>query len=1537
MSIQVPHFAESFFDLPAPLHRSGLPVPNSTHSFWINSPGANPLAKEGSEDDLDTEVDVCIIGLGITGVSAAYHLSKAQEGREFPLKVTILEASYFCSGATGRNGGHLTAETFDGFAFCQSKYGPEEAKKAHKTKEEEVEWLTEEEVLKEYGSKYPACRYPGNNVWPLKLVTHLYKLSKKFNPSLKLHTNTPVTSISPSESASATLASRRWRLHTPRGDIHATYIIDQSLFISTFMPKSKQPTRDDQPYTGSHGSGFGQHFTSPVKRRPGKKALTLVAPLGNSSKRRRLEQELEQLQLQASVSTSHSPFSGLDSQPDPFPDAGTLSQLSTDAGTHSQPVTDAGTSSQSGNVETNEISNTGVTDGVVDEEFRMFPVAEPASKTRRILPDRSSQSLYSRWQNLLPKLVNPFLQYSASVNGQVPPCRELTDVLISNGLFPTAPSHPRMAVSVHLLDFYHTLFERSCDAVNAMAAALNTFYKKRGFVMINRKGAAIQDPFRKGLGYAIQWYDNLQISIEKIVEDAIASAGAQITSDSSNSSIPFQSKREVPATAAIECDRLLQKRCPACFGGNKFGRPFADGGDMHVCIDGNFNHRHLKSSGDCPPFYEPEYMLPKHFVDEVGLHIESVRKRKPKARKPVVPDEAINQCESMHIAGSGSNAKTNMEKFDDGGVMALVCRHDIPLFLANIDTPGEQQKYAVALIKHLFTFLPPNAVVSVLYDVGCVLDRSCQLYEILPRDISPRVGFATSAMHAYVHEWACQLVFNPRFRIGLGLTDGEGVERLWSCLRQLIGITRVSHRRRRVWMLDRQVRLIGLEHRDGLGTWIKRRLKKGVEGQGATAQRTIKECGIPIDVLREQWADQRQAQLSVRAHAPMRLKKELDAVLTLQGQMDAFDTAIDAIKKDLRSSSAPAASLKLLSSLQKSQEDLKEKGEALYASLNVHEAFPELKDVDLEFVRTLLMARDLKINIRKRAIGSFLEWDKLDQAAGGREKSLGTKLHQVTRAAISKRAPALQSAIRKFNGYCETLATLNKPEYSIPLPQPLPVTLSELRESPTLMEDVWISRTTEKRPRWLEEPEVREGIRAILKADRCLEERRRLGVEADNLCRWYGRELRAINMALSSPSSMDCISSLELCPHGSLYLIDDSISILLQRERDHLILLKSAWANPLASVSRFEAHIAAAASVTSNLKPATDLTWIPSAPKTSTSTIEVDEDDSDEELTIGTPHDPVAEEIDGDNSSTINNVALGADGEDNAGVLDILEGGVDGDGDGGCADIDERLDPSALKMTWALPLSHTQLCAQWILERLEFHPPSPLPPPNIERVLIHNSLRIYFDARAINIMSQPQQLLNDTCINGIANLLHFRFSQPDLPESVHSSRCAIFSSYDLPMIRFNTSESHVWRRTFKTEYWTKDFWILPIHRQQPALHWVLCCIQPSRGEILLFDSFADRDSWGKELVDILSFIKQLVVNANRHNHDLQVAANGSWTARSIQLSPCQSNGYDCGLWVLATIAALLSGAHSSGLVEADMPIFRFKLLSHILALPLYNP
>jgi len=47
-------------------------------------------------------------------------------------------------------------------------------------------------------------------------------------------------------------------------------------------------------------------------------------------------------------------------------------------------------------------------------------------------------------------------------------------------------------------------------------------------------------------------------------------------------------------------------------------------------------------------------------------------------------------------------------------------------------------------------------------------------------------------MHAYGHEWVCQLVYNPCLASGLGLSDGEGTERFRSRFIKLIGIERVS-------------------------------------------------------------------------------------------------------------------------------------------------------------------------------------------------------------------------------------------------------------------------------------------------------------------------------------------------------------------------------------------------------------------------------------------------------------------------------------------------------------------------------------------------------------------------------------------------------------------------------------------------------------------------------------------------------------------------------------------------------------------------
>jgi hypothetical protein len=91
----------------------------------------------------------------------------------------------------------------------------------------------------------------------------------------------------------------------------------------------------------------------------------------------------------------------------------------------------------------------------------------------------------------------------------------------------------------------------------------------------------------------------------------------------------------------------------------------------------------------------------------------------------------------------------------------------------------------------------------------------------------------------------------------------------------------------------------------------------------------------------------------------------------------------------LEKETASPDTLEALEALQRGHDRLMDKVEALYASLNIHDRFPELEGMNLDFVRLLLMARDLKMNIRKRVIASFFEWDKLDRAVGGAQQALG--------------------------------------------------------------------------------------------------------------------------------------------------------------------------------------------------------------------------------------------------------------------------------------------------------------------------------------------------------------------------------------------------------------------------------------------------------------------------------------------------------------------------------------------------------------------
>jgi hypothetical protein len=128
-------------------------------------------------------------------------------------------------------------------------------------------------------------------------------------------------------------------------------------------------------------------------------------------------------------------------------------------------------------------------------------------------------------------------------------------------------------------------------------------------------------------------------------------------------------------------------------------------------------------------------------------------------------------------------------------------------------------------------------------------------------------------------------------------------------------------------------------------------------------------------------------------------------------------------------------------------------------------------------------------------------------------------MHQHVRSSMTKKTAALTTAVQRYNTECRALATMRPPGCQIPVPDPLPTTMVELKKDASLMENVWIEPVADDSHRWVHDQDVRDGIRAMLRLKRCEEERQRLGTEADNVLRWYRRELEAILAAISDPSS----------------------------------------------------------------------------------------------------------------------------------------------------------------------------------------------------------------------------------------------------------------------------------------------------------------------------------------------------------------------------------------------------------------------------------
>ncbi|KAM0738980.1 hypothetical protein ACQRIT_006717 [Beauveria bassiana] len=250
-----------------------LPVANSTAPYWFDDPPYPELNIVNDFSSVPPETDVVIIGSGITAVAAAKTILELSKT---PSSVLVLEARDICSGATGRNGGHIKADPYHAFIdhrktlssdeeardvvrfimrhlpllkefapkypaaqirevetadFFLSEKDFEAAKKDVQTT---LKWLPEIEIkvwtAEQARDKFAvnktvagAITYKAGAMWPFRFVTSLWKdLVVEYDDRLTLMAQTPVRAITTSADSTA---SHPYTVETSRGTVMARHVL----------------------------------------------------------------------------------------------------------------------------------------------------------------------------------------------------------------------------------------------------------------------------------------------------------------------------------------------------------------------------------------------------------------------------------------------------------------------------------------------------------------------------------------------------------------------------------------------------------------------------------------------------------------------------------------------------------------------------------------------------------------------------------------------------------------------------------------------------------------------------------------------------------------------------------------------------------------------------------------------------------------------------------------------------------------------------------------------------------------------------------------------------------------------------------------------------------------------------------------------------------------------------------------------------------------------------------------------------------------
>ncbi|THU96703.1 hypothetical protein K435DRAFT_819396 [Dendrothele bispora CBS 962.96] len=759
-----------------------------------------------------------------------------------------------------------------------------------------------------------------------------------------------------------------------------------------------------------------------------------------------------------------------------------------------------------------------------------------------------------------------------SVQLWAPDCRPAAVQLISSGLFPS--------VDIRMLDFVTRLFLRISPNHTAWCGAVDNYLHCQGY---NLEG---KDPLRRRFGNSLQWFNSLQASCEACITSLLNNTRQilrdeteQETEDESGKGRRRVSVEEIqdedsppmdsrcpedsgvedterngsrkwrrsdnpetrPSYARSRPSEYLRRRCPICFGG-EFDpeKDRLSWSDVIVCLDACFTQRHNTQPRDPARQHPDSFFIPQSEVEAVETRVDEARSQAGHATKKykssgehdteddhledgmLLSKAILDLCRNSFKAAHEFLAKVIPKGCDVTAVMALLCRHDRPLWVVNMLTPGERQHYAIALLEKLFEHLPPFMHIGVLYDIGCHLERSCLKWGLL-EDHMDNLVFAISVFHTFGHQWACQVIYHPRKCEGFGLSDGEGAERLWHGIQHLIAYTRITGYHLRIYTLDAQFHFLNGKNLLKMGTWVQCKYKS-LCAERAENQIELAESGKPLSLLREQWRLQVQTQT-----------RPLPSQSKNKGKM-----VVEECMRLCRSQKALEKRVKLLQDIIANPNAVDYEVATAEVDLPRENALgtTEKKQIhhlaNSPYVNKAMNARALKTRLCERVRSRKFELDRVERfRRRGHPKQ---QLNEHTEDSVRRRDPGIQQLAQKYNKLVKDMKDLIVIKKALRNAiAPAPIDVSELFKLDVADElKLKTSTSPEQRPPppWLADERVRQGIRAMLELDRCEEEEERLAVERKAMQSWLKEEWDVAKCTINNTDDANVLHQLELwCKH----------------------------------------------------------------------------------------------------------------------------------------------------------------------------------------------------------------------------------------------------------------------------------------------------------------------------------------------------------------------------------------------------------------------